>query len=134
MLWSTIAAAHSRNFEQKDHVLRPLCLAIARFTRNLVAAIPSNQTEALSVLIFLPTPFPSVADDYSIGTQVRASPRYAPWFTSTPPIPSCRKNPVNFHEITLSFPPLSPLPLHFHTHSSPNYKDARSSALEHSYN
>ncbi len=49
MLWSTSAAAHSHDLELEDHLLPRFCLAIARFTRNIVAAVPSNQTEALSV-------------------------------------------------------------------------------------
>lgn len=48
-LWLTTASAHSSIPEVPNHIRTNLCLSVARFTRNLVAAVPSNQTEALSV-------------------------------------------------------------------------------------
>lgn len=55
-LWATITAAHSGlTSEDEDSgqepTLRNLCISLARFTRNLVAAVPYNQERALSAMV-----------------------------------------------------------------------------------
>ncbi len=52
-LWIKIAAAHQVDSGEDENAdywghLRRLAMSLARFTRNLVAAVPSNQERALS--------------------------------------------------------------------------------------
>lgn len=50
-LWAMTAAAHSSltsedEDDDQEATLRALCISLARFTRNLVAAVPYNQQRA----------------------------------------------------------------------------------------
>lgn len=44
----------------QEATLRALCIALARFTRNFVAAVPHNQERALSAMVH---PYRSITPD-----------------------------------------------------------------------
>ena len=62
-IWSHTASAHDvldADDQERRITLRKLCYSTARFTRNLVAAVPKNQDRALfakfyDILVFLAT-------------------------------------------------------------------------------
>jgi ataxin-10 len=59
-LWKLTATAHSGlvsagEGDGEEDILQALCVSVARFTRNLVAAVPYNQQKALSALVLQST-------------------------------------------------------------------------------
>lgn len=63
-LWTMVSTAHSGltsevEDDERGATLRALTVSLARFTRNLVAAVPHNQQQALSAVVhpYVPGPF-----------------------------------------------------------------------------
>ena len=55
-LWTVTTAAHldlspGDEDDGQEATLRALCISLARFARNLVAAVPHNQERALSAML-----------------------------------------------------------------------------------
>lgn len=88
-LWSQTLQAHMlpEPVPEQAAAFRLLCTSIAKFTRNLVAAVPQNQHRALFVHLLLGVPMNEPNQCHNIRLTVRMNYSYADSFTTTHPTP-----------------------------------------------
>lgn len=106
-MWTLLSAAHCAMVSEEDAaqdgdahetVLRNFAVSLARFTRNLVAAVTANQERALSATVSFYVPRSST-EPAALRTTVRTNPTFGRSCGITPPTRCFRTQNVNAHSL-----------------------------------